>query len=118
MLSGVPVNRTRIVAFTLAGFFTGLAAVLAAAQLGQANTTIADGRLFTTVTAIVVGGTALTGGIGGVADSLVGVLIVTVLANGMVLFGISPYVHETVQGLMIIIAVALSIRRSGSLVIK
>jgi ribose transport system permease protein len=118
MLSGVPVNRTRIVAFTLAGFFTGLAAVLAAAQLGQANTTIADGRLFTTVTAIVVGGTALTGGIGGVADSLVGVLIVTVLANGMVLFGISPYVHETVQGLMIIIAVALSIRRGGSLVIK
>jgi len=117
-LSGVPVRRTRILAFTLAGFFTGLASVLAAAQLGQANTTIADGRLFMTVTAVVVGGTALTGGWGGVANSLVGVLIVAVLANGMVLLGISPYVHETVQGLMIIAAVALSIRRSGSLVNK
>ena len=53
-LSGVPVKRTRILAFTLAGFFTGVAAVLAAAQLGQANTTIADGRLFMTVTAVVV----------------------------------------------------------------
>jgi ribose transport system permease protein len=117
-LSGVPVKRTRILAFALAGFFTGLAAVLAAAQLGQANTTIADGRLFMTVTAVVVGGTALTGGWGGVANSLVGVLIVAVLANGMVLLGISPYVHETVQGLMIIAAVALSIRRSASFVIK
>jgi ribose transport system permease protein len=117
-LSGVPVKRTRILAFTLAGFFTGAAAVLAAAQLGQANTTIADGRLFMTVTAVVVGGTALTGGWGGVANSLVGVLIVGVLVNGMVLLGISPYIHETVQGLMIIAAVALSIRRSGSFTIK
>ncbi|HEX4766661.1 MAG TPA: ABC transporter permease [Lichenihabitans sp.] len=118
LLSGVPVKRVRILAFTVAGFFTGLAAVVAAAQLGQANTTIADGRLFTTVTAVVVGGTALTGGSGGVVNSLIGVLIVAVLANGMVLLGISPYVHEAVQGLMIIAAVALSIRRGGSLVIK
>lgn len=117
-LSGVPVRLTRIKAFTLAGFFTGVAAVLAAAQLGQANTTIANDRLFMTVTAVVVGGTALTGGWGGVANSLVGVLIVAVLANGMVLLGISPYVHETVQGLMIIAAVAFSIRRGASLIVK
>jgi ribose transport system permease protein len=116
--SGVPVGSTRILAFALAGFFTGVAAVLAAAQLGQSNTTIADGRLFMTITAVVVGGTALTGGWGGVVNSLIGVLIVAVLANGMVLLGISPYVHETVQGLMIIAAVALSVRRSGSLIVK
>jgi len=117
-LSGVPVGRTRILAFTLAGFFTGLASILASAQLGQANTTIADGRLFMTITAVVVGGTALTGGWGGVVNSLIGTLTVVVLANGMVLLGISPYVHETVQGLMIIAAVALSVRRGAQLVIK
>lgn len=117
-LSGVPVGRTRILAFTLAGFFTGVAAVLASAQLGQANTTIADGRLFMTITAVVVGGTALTGGWGGIGNSLIGTLTVVVLANGMVLLGISPYVHETVQGLMIIAAVALSVRRGAQLVIK
>ena len=117
-LSGVPVGRTRILAFTLAGFFTGLASILASAQLGQANTTIADGRLFMTITAVVVGGTALTGGWGGVVNSLIGTLTVIVLANGMVLLGISPYVHETVQGLMIIAAVALSVRRGAQLVIK
>lgn len=117
-LSGVPVAQVRILAFTLAGFFTGIAAVLASAQLGQANTTVADGRLFMTVTAVVVGGTALTGGWGGVINSVVGTLTVIVLANGMVLLGISPYVHETVQGLMIIAAVALSVRRGTHLVIK
>ncbi|MCB8877766.1 ABC transporter permease [Acidisoma silvae] len=117
-LSGVPVARTRILAFTLAGFFTGIASLLASAQLGQANTTIADGRLFMTITAVVVGGTALTGGYGSVVNSLVGTLTVVVLANGMVLLGISPYVHETVQGLMIIAAVALSVRRGAQLVIK
>ena len=118
LLSGVPVGRTRILAFTLAGFFTGLASILATAQLGQANTTIADGRLFMTITAVVVGGTALTGGWGGVVNSLIGTLTVIVLANGMVLLGISPYVHEAVQGLMIIAAVALSVRRGARLVIK
>jgi len=63
------------------------------------------------VTAVVVGGTALTGGEGGVVNTLIGVLIVTVLGNGMILLGISPYVQETVQGLMIIAAVALTLDR-------
>ena len=59
---------------------------------------------------MVVGGTALTGGEGGVINTLVGVLIVAVLANGMVLLGVSPYVQQTVQGLMIIAAVGLVAR--------
>lgn len=117
-LSGVPVGRTRIMAFTLTGFFTGIASLIATAQLGQANTTIADGRLFTTVTAVVVGGTALTGGWGGILNSVVGVLIVAVLSNGIVILGFSPYVHDAVQGLLIIAAVALSIRRGQSLIVK
>ena len=96
-LSGVPVKRTRILAFTLAGFFTSVAAVLAAAQLGQANTTIAEGRLFMTVTAVVVGGTALTGGWGGVANSLVGVLIVAVLANRGLDVGAKEEVYDMIR---------------------
>ena len=113
-LSGINLRRVRIAAFALAGFFFGIAGVLAAAQLGQSNATIGDGRLFAAVTAVVVGGTALTGGEGGVLNTLVGVLIVTVLANGMILLGISPYIQQTVQGLMIIAAVALSLDRAAS----
>ena len=117
-LSGINLRRVRIAAFALAGFFFGVAGVLAAAQLGQSNATIGDGRLFAAVTAVVVGGTALTGGEGGVWNTLVGVLIVTVLANGMILLGISPYIQQTVQGLMIIAAVALSLDRVRLKIIK
>ena len=83
----------RIAAFTIAGVFYALGGILAAAQLGLGNAQIGHGRLFTTITAVVVGGTALSGGQGGVLQTLVGVLIVVVLANGMVLMGIRPSVQ-------------------------
>lgn len=117
-LSGINLRRVRIMAFSLAGFFFGIAGVLAAAQLGRSDAVIADGRLFAAVTAVVVGGTALTGGEGGVVNTLIGVLIVTVLSNGMILLGISPYVQQTVQGLMIIAAVALSLDRLRLKIVK
>ena len=116
--SGISPARVRILAFTLAGLFYGVAGVLAATQLGQSNAVIGDGRLFAAITAVVVGGTALTGGEGGVFNTIIGVLIVTVLSNGMVLLGISPYVQQTVQGLMIIAAVALSLDRLRQKIVK
>ena len=108
----------RIATFTIAGAFYALAGVLAAAQLGLGNSLIGQGRLFTTVTAVVVGGTALSGGQGSVLQTLVGVLVVVVLSNGMVLMGISPYVQQAVQGLLIIAAVALSIDRARMKIVK
>ncbi len=117
-LSGIPVARVRIQTFMLAGVFYALGGVLAAAQLGLGNAQIGQGRLFTTVTAVVVGGTSLSGGEGGVLQTLVGVLIVAVLSNGMVLMGISPSVQQAVQGLMIIAAVALSSSRKRARIVK
>ena len=117
-LSGIPVAAVRVGAFTLAGVFYALGGILAAAQLGMGNSVIGEGRLFSTITAVVVGGTALSGGQGSVVQTLVGVLIVTVLGNGMVLMGISPYVQQAVQGLLIIVAVALSIDRARIGIIK
>ena len=112
-LSGIPVARVRIATFTIAGVFYALGGILAAAQLGLGNSLIGQGRLFTTITAVVVGGTALSGGQGSVLQTLVGVLIVGGAANGMVLMGVRPYVQQAVQGLMIIAAVALSIDRGA-----
>jgi ribose transport system permease protein len=117
-LSGIPAARVRIMAFTLAGVFYALGGVLAAAQLGLGNAQIGAGRLFTTITAVVVGGTALMGGQGSVLQTLVGVLIVCVLSNGMVLMGIGPSVQQAVQGLLIIGAVALSIDRARARIVK
>jgi ribose transport system permease protein len=117
-LSGIPVNRYKIIIFTIAGVFYAVGGLLAAAQLGQSNALIGQGRLFTTITAVIVGGTALSGGVGGVMGTLVGVLIVVVLDNGMVLMGVSPYVKQAVQGILIVIAVTLSLDRSQLKIIK
>jgi ribose transport system permease protein len=117
-LSGISVARVRIVTFTLAGVFYAIGGILAAAQLGLGNAQIGNGRLFTTVTAVVVGGTSLSGGQGGVLQTFVGVLIVSVLSNGMVLMGVPPSVQIGFQGLMIIGAVALSIDRERMRIVK
>lgn len=117
-LSGIDVKRCRILIFTIAGSFYGLGGIIAAAQQGAGFALIGQGRLFTTITAVVVGGTALMGGQGGVLQTLVGVLIVMVLSNGMVLLGISPYVQQIVQGVMIILAVALSVDRARLTIVK
>ena len=117
-LSGISITRVRLQTFMLAGVFYALGGVLAAAQLGLGNAQIGQGRLFTTVTAVVVGGTSLSGGEGGVLQTLVGVLIVAVLTNGMVLMSIPPSVQQAVQGLMIIAAVALSSSRKRARIVK
>ncbi len=117
-LTSVPVGRVRILAFTLAGVFYGLGGLLSAAQLGQGHALMGQGRLFTTITAVVVGGTSLMGGQGGVQNTLIGVLIVVGLANGMVLMGVPPYVQTGVQGLLIIAAVAMAVDRSRARIVK
>jgi ribose transport system permease protein len=116
--AGIPVEKTRIAIFAIAGLFYGLGGVLAAAQFGQGHALISQGRLFTTITSVVVGGTALSGGVGSVLNSVIGVLIVVVLANGMVLMGIEPYMQQGVQGILIIAAVALALDRSRLEVVK
>jgi ribose transport system permease protein len=117
-LTTVPVRRVRIMAFTLAGFFYGLGGVMSAAQLGQGHALMGQGRLFTAITAVVVGGTSLAGGLGGVQNTVIGVLVVVALANGMVLMGVPPYVQTGVQGLLIIAAVALALDRSRVRIVK
>ncbi len=83
-------ERTRILIFGIAGLFYGLAGALSAAQIGRGHALIAQDRLFTAITRGVVGGTALSGGVGSVLNSVIGVFIVIVLANGMVLMASSP----------------------------
>jgi ribose transport system permease protein len=117
-LSGVRVARIRIAVFALAGVFYGLAGILAVAQYGQGHAMIADGQLFVAITAIVVGGTSLAGGTGSPLNTLVGTLIVVVLANGMVLLGVPPYVQQGIQGVLIIVAVTLAIDRSRRRIVK
>ena len=74
--------------------------------------------MFLSITAAVVGGVALWGAIGGVVNALIGVLIVTVINNGMVVIGLPDYIQDGVLGLLVIAAVILSTNRSAVKFVK
>ena len=116
--AGIPVRRYKIAVFSFAGLIVGLAGALNVLQVGAGDTTVGNGELFQTVSAVVVGGTAITGGVGGVQNTLVGVLLITVIDNGMILGGINPLVDTAVQGAVLIAALALSLDRSKIEVLK
>lgn len=108
-LSGVKVAPYKVAVFTLAGAFYGLAGVLVTSQLSAGLVQAGRGYDFAAITAAVVGGTLLTGGRGGILHSTVGVLIVTVLTNGLVQVGVSPYWQGGVQGLIVVAAVSAAV---------
>ena len=108
-LSGVNVAPYKVAVFTLAGAFYGLAGVMVTSQLSAGLVQAGKGYDFAAITAAVVGGTLLTGGRGGILHSAVGVLLVTVLTNGLVQVGVSPYWQGGVQGLIVVAAVAAAV---------
>ncbi|WP_423465316.1 ABC transporter permease [Promicromonospora sp. MS192] len=108
-LSGVRVAPYKVAVFTMAGAFYGLAGVLVTSQLSAGLVQAGRGYDFSAITAAVVGGTLLTGGRGGILQSTVGVLLVTVLTNGLVQVGVSPYWQGGVQGLIVVAAVAAAV---------
>jgi ribose transport system permease protein len=111
-LAGVPIYRYKLLAFTVAGFFFGVGGVLNTARIGAGTSTAGLNQLFAAITAVVVGGTALTGGTGGVLQTLIGALIVVVIGNGMLLAGVPSTAQLAVQGVIITVAVILTLDRS------
>jgi len=116
--SGLNVNRVRVMGFTLAGVFYAVGALLAVGRLGIAETATGNNFMFVSITSVVVGGTALWGGVGGVWNTLIGVLIVNVIGNGMVVIGLPGYVQDGVLGLLVIIAVVMSTDRKAVAFVK
>lgn len=108
---GVNVDRVKIIAFTVAGCLYGIGALLLVTRMGSATSRAGLNLLFPTVTAVVVGGVALTGGVGGAKNAFLGALILAVLNNGMVLMAVNPYAQTAVNGVVLIVAVALTLDR-------
>jgi len=109
--AGVKVDRAKILVFTIAGMFYGLSALFLAIKLNSAQAITGNNLLFPAITAVAVGGVALTGGIGGAKNAALGALIVTALNDGLILVDVNPYAQEAVNGVVLVIAVALTIDR-------
>lgn len=105
LISGVPVDRPRILAHALLGALTGLAAVFNCSRLGSADPNAGVGFELSAIAAVVVGGTSLMGGRGSVVKSFIGVLIIASLEAGLVQIGASEPMKRVVTGTVIVAAV-------------
>ena len=118
LMSGSRTPRLRVLAFALSGLCAGLAAVVLSASQFSGAPTLADTLLLPAIAAVVVGGTAITGGVGGPLRTLVGALLIAVLRVGMSLVGIDPSYEQIVYGVVIISAVTLTLNRGQVGIVK
>lgn len=110
--AGVPVTFYKVLAFILCGAICGLAGVMLTGQVGAGTPTAGSGLLLNAIAAVVMGGTALSGGIGGPHRTFLGVLVIAILTNGMDVTGVNSFTQDIVKGCVIILAVALTIDRT------
>ena len=110
-LSGIRVWNTRITTFALVGFLSAFSGIILSSRIMSGSSNIALGLEFEVIAAVIIGGTSLMGGEGTIFGTFLGVLFIGLLSNGMVLMGINPFAQEVIRGLIILIAVLISVIR-------
>lgn len=103
--SGIHINTVKIMVFAIAGFLNGLASIILAGRLGGGLPATGDGAEMDVITAVVLGGTSMSGGKGKLWGVILGVLIIGLLTNGLTMIGVSSYWQKVVKGVIILIAV-------------
>lgn len=106
-LSGIDVNRIKVVVYTLAGALAAMAGLIVASRLDSAQPNAGEGYELDSIAAVVIGGASLSGGRGTILGTVIGCLIIGVLNSGLVLLDISPFWRQVVKGAVILLAVAI-----------
>ncbi|MHA6689932.1 ABC transporter permease [Devosia sp. A449] len=114
-LSGVNVDRWKIAVYAVAGSICGVAGLLIASRLNSAQPALGQGYELDAIAAVVIGGTSLSGGRGTVLGTLIGALIISVLANGLRILSVAQEWQTVVTGSIIILAVYADILRRRTL---
>lgn len=116
--SGLDVGRIKILAFAVSGGLAAIAGLLFSVKLSGGSPTIANGFLLPAIVAVLVGGTPLTGGVGGVINTLIGTLIVAVIRTSMLYFEVDATKQQMVFGVVLILAIAMTIDRTKLRIVK
>lgn len=109
--SGIRVDATKVAGFAIGGVLCGVAALLLCVRIGSGTGDMGADLLLPSIAAVVIGGTPLTGGVGGPVRTVLGVALLEVLIDGMNIMSVSPFVEQIVEGLVVIIAVVAAVRR-------
>jgi len=118
LASGVRVDRHKMAALAVSGVLASLAGIFLAARMASGSPMLANQLMLPAVAAVLVGGTAITGGVGGVGRTLIGALIVSVVRIGMTFLGVNIFAQQILFGAVLIVAVALTIDRSKIPIVK
>jgi len=106
-LSGININRVKIIVYTIAGALAALGGIIVTARLDSAQPNAGASYELDAIAAVVIGGTSLSGGRGSIWGTVLGALIIGVLNNGLVLLDVSPFWQQVVKGGVILLAVII-----------
>jgi inositol transport system permease protein len=112
-VSGVNVSKYLILIYALCGLLAGLAAVVFAGRVGSVHPGAADGYELTAIASTTIGGTSHSGGIGTIGGAFVGALVLAVLRNGFTLLGVNAYWQKVAEGVIIVVAVIIDMRKNA-----
>jgi ribose/xylose/arabinose/galactoside ABC-type transport system permease subunit len=100
--------------FTISALLASIGGIVSVGRLGNASVTIGLDLLFPVVTASIVGGTLLTGGSGSMLGTLMGAAIMACVTNALVLYRVDPFLLDTVQGILVLVALLIDQFRRGA----
>jgi len=112
-VSGVNVKRNLVLIYTYSGLLAGLAAIVFAGRVGSVHPGAASGYELTAIAATTIGGTSHSGGIGTIWGAFVGAMVLAVMRNGMTLLGVDAYWQQVAEGLIIVVAVIIDMRKNA-----
>lgn len=113
IISGIKVDRVKIMIYSLAGLLAALAGAILTSRLNSASPTAGDSYELDAIAAVVLGGTSLSGGRGWIVGTLIGALIIGTLNNGLNLLGVSSFFQMVVKGGVIILAVIMDRKKAA-----
>ena len=111
--SGINVRRVVFLTYLMAGLFSGIGGIVQAARLDGLNPAIGMGLEFDVITAVILGGTSIRGGVGTIPGTLAGAFIVVLINTGLNLLNVSAFYYDIVKGAIILLAVVLDTLRHG-----
>jgi ribose transport system permease protein len=111
LLAGIRVRRVEFLAFGLAGTLSALAGILFASRMDAGQPSVGEGWLMGAITAAILGGTSLRGGQGSIVGTVLGALLLAVLANGTVLMNVSGFWQRVIVGCVVLVAVLVDLLR-------